>query len=295
MATDFSITDYGGRVRSVLIVTLVLNCAVAFAKIFYGNAINSIAVSSDGFHSLFDGVSNVIGLLGIWIASHPPDKEHPYGHRKFETLFTIIIAAMIFLTCLEILKRVYGSLFDHHKTLVTETSFMLMLATTAVNIFVMTYEARKGRQLGSEFLVADAMHTKSDIFVSVSVIAGLFFTKLGYAYADTIVGLVIVFFIARIGYLIVKEASGILVDTVCLDNSAIMRVVNGIAGVRGCHDIRTRGSVNSVYLDFHVLVDRKMPIEKAHGIADTVENNIRKAFPAVVDIVVHIEPDERER
>ena len=292
MGTDFSIGGYTRQVRKVLIVTLVLNLAVAIAKVLYGYMTNSIAMSSDGFHSCFDGVSNVIGLIGIWIASHPPDMKHPYGHRKYETLFTIIIAAMIFLTCFQILKRVYTSLHDDHRTIVTEASFIVMAMTMAVNILVMTYESRKGRQFGSEFLVADAMHTKSDIFVSGSVIIGLVFTKLGYYYADTLVGIAITFFIGRIGFRILKEASDVLVDTVCMDNAAITNIVNSIEGVRSCHDIRTRGSVNSAYLDLHVLVDKDMPTEKAHSIADSIEERIKKEFPAVVDIVVHVEPDK---
>lgn len=292
MGTNFSINSYTAQVRKVLIVTLVLNSAVAFAKIFYGYLSNSIAMTSDGFHSLFDGVSNVIGLLGIWIASHPPDREHPYGHRKFETMFTVIIAAMIFLTCFQILMRVYASFFEDHKTVVTYTSFAVMVLTMAVNIVVMTYESGKGKRLGSEFLMADALHTKSDIFVSASVIASLVLTKLGYFFADTLAGVVIVFFIARIGFGILKRASNILVDTVCLDNAAIMQVVNGVESVRGCHNIRTRGSVNSVYLDLHVLMDRDMPTEKSHAVADEIEERIKREFPSVVDIVVHIEPDE---
>ncbi len=294
MGEDISVNGYARQVRKVLIVTLALNVAVASAKVLYGYITNSIAMSSDGFHSFFDGVSNVVGLIGIWIASHPPDRGHPYGHRKFETLFTIIIAAMIFFTCFQIIKRVYTSFFENHLTMVTETSFAVMAVTVAVNILVMTYEARKGRQLGSEFLVADAMHTKSDIFVSVSVIVSLVFTKLGYYYADTVVGLVITVFIARIGYGIIMESSKILVDTVCLDNTAVTHLVNNIEGVKGCHDIRTRGSVNSVYLDLHVLVDRNMSTEESHSIADKIEEKIKLEIPEVVDIVVHIEPSESE-
>jgi cation diffusion facilitator family transporter len=293
MEEDFIIKDYSSRVRKVLVYTLILNALVAFAKVFYGYITNSLAMTSDGFHSLFDGVSNVIGLIGIWIAAHPPDRDHPYGHRKYETLFTIIIAVMIFTTCFQILKKVYASLFENHLTVVTETSFAIMIFTMAVNIFVMSYESKKGRQLGSDFLVADAKHTKSDIFVSLSVIGSLVFTKLGYYFVDTITGIIIVFLIGRIGYQIVKSASNVLVDTMCLDASAIGNIVNRIEGVKGCHGIRTRGAEHSVYLDLHVLVDRAMSIERAHDIADIIEEKIKKEFPSVVDVVVHIEPDMR--
>ncbi len=294
MASDLFIKNYTAEVRKVLIYTLILNAVVAIAKVLYGYLTNSIAMISDGFHSIFDGTSNVIGLIGIWIASHPPDEKHPYGHKKYETLFTIIIAAMLFLTCFQILKKVYVSFYEDHKAIVTQTSFFIMLITMGVNIFVMLYEKKKGEQLGSEFLVADAMHTKSDILVSFTVIVSLVFTKMGYYHADSIVGLIIAFFIARIGYNILKNASDVLVDTVCMDNSAIEFVVNSIEGVKGCHDIRTRGSANAAYVDLHVFVDGSMSTEKAHGIADIIEERIQKEFPSVVDIVVHVEPDTIE-
>jgi cation diffusion facilitator family transporter len=160
-----------------------------------------------------------------------------------------------------------------------------------VNVFVMVYESRKGKQLGSDFLVADAMHTKSDIYASIAVIVSLILTKAGYYYADAIVGIIITFFIARIGYKILKEASNVLVDAVCLDTAAIENIVNSVEDVKGCHEIRTRGPVNAVYVDLHVLVDKNMPIEKAHGIAEIVEKRLKQEFPTIVDIIVHIEPD----
>lgn len=279
------------QVRKVLLYTLCLNIFVAFAKVIYGYITNSVAMVSDGFHSFFDGISNILGLIGTWIASHPPDEDHPYGHGKYETLFTIIISVMIFATCFQILKKVYFFFVEGYRTIVTPLSFIVMIITMGVNIFVMLYESKKGKELESAFLIADAMHTKSDIFASLAVIISLIFTKIGYPLADPIMGIVITFFIARIGYHILKDASDILVDTVCLDRSAIMFVVNRINGVKGCHDIRTRGSVNSVYLDLHVLVDKSLPIEKAHEIADNIEKEIKQEFPAIVDIVVHIEPD----
>jgi len=283
--------NYTVEVRRVLVFTLILNSVVALAKILYGYFTNSIAMTSDGFHSFFDGISNVVGLVGIWIASHPPDEEHPYGHKKFETLFTIIIAVMIFATCFQILRKVYFSFAEVHRTIVTSTSFIIMLLTMGVNVFVMIYESRKGKQLGSDFLVADAMHTKSDIFASLAVIVSLILTRAGYYYADTIVGIIITFFIARIGYKILKDASSVLVDSICIDTSAIEYVVNKVEGVKGCHEIRTRGPVNAVYVDLHVLVDKTMPIEKAHGIAERVEKKLKQEFPTIVDIIVHIEPD----
>ena len=196
--------DNVSQIRRVLIYTLVLNAGVSLAKIIYGYMSNSIAMTSDGFHSLFDGVSNIVGLVGIWIAYHPPDENHPYGHKKYETLFTIIIGVMIFVACFQILKQAYHSIVEYHETEVTGVSFVVMFVTMAVNIFVTIYERKKGIELKSEFLIADAMHTKSDILASIGVIVSLIITKSGYHIADTIAGLVIAFLIARIGYEIIK-------------------------------------------------------------------------------------------
>lgn len=291
MGSDTLIKNSAVQVRKVLIYTLILNCCVAAAKVLYGYTTSSVAMMSDGFHSFFDGFSNVVGMVGTWMASHPPDEKHPYGHGKYETLFTIIIAAMIFVTCFEILKRVYLFFIDGYKTSVTSISFVVMFITMGVNIFVTLYESKKGKKLGSTFLIADAKHTKSDIFASIAVIISLFFARKGYYLADPIVGIVITFFIARIGYEILKDASDILVDTICMDTSAIKFVVKSIDGVKGCHDIRTRGSVHSTYLDLHVIVESDLSTEKSHEIADNIEKEIKKEFPSIVDIVVHIEPD----
>lgn len=284
--------ERSGAVKRVLLYTLIANSAVALAKILFGHFTNSISILSDGFHSLFDGVSNVVGLIGISIASHPPDKRHPYGHRKFETLFTLIIAAMIFMTCYQILKNAYESLFNSSKATVTPTSFIIILITLMINVIVMFYESRKGRELNSEFLIADARHTKSDIFVSLSVILGLILFRAGYTRADAIVAVIIALLIAKMGYEIIREASSVLVDTVCIDTGSIEKALMDVEGVKGCHDIRTRGTINSIFLDLHVCVRPDITLEEAHEIADRVEEAIKASFPDVADVVVHVEPDK---
>lgn len=286
--------ERGRAVRNVLIYTLILNFLVAMAKVSYGYLTHSISILSDGFHSLFDGLSNILGLIGVALAAHPPDKNHPYGHRKYETLFTLIIAAMILITFYQILKNVYESLFNSPKTVVTETSFIVILITMAINIIVMLYESKKGKELKSDFLIADSRHTKSDILVSLSVIIGLIFFRMGYTRADAVVGIIIALLIGKLGYEIIKDASAALVDTVCIDTSLIEEALMDVEGVRGCHDIRTRGTPKSIFLDLHVCVRPDITLEEAHSIADRVEGTIKERFPDVVDIVVHVEPDNHE-
>ncbi len=264
---------------------------LAVLNIIIGLLARSTSVVAIGVEFAGDVLASTVVLLGMMIASRPPDENHPYGHRKYETLFTIIIGVMIFATCLQILKQVYHSIVEYHDTQVTSISFAIMLITMAVNIFVTIYERKRGVELKSDFLVADSMHTKSDILASLGVITSLVITKSGFRIADTIAGIVIAVLIAKMGYEILKKASDALVDTICIDTTALEAVISSVAGVKDCHEIRTRGTEHSTYLDLHICVDPKMPIEKAHEIADAVEEKIKANFPAVIDIVVHVEPE----
>ena len=278
------------KVRQVLIYTLFLNMAVALAKIIYGHKINSISMFSDGFHSFFDGTSNVIGLVGIWIASQPPDESHPYGHRKFETLSTIAIAFLIFFAGLEILKKAYHGLKEYHSVEVTTASFIIMSATLLINVVVMTYERKKGHELKSDFLLADALHTNTDIFVSLSVIISLVAAKVGYPIIDAIAAIIIALLIAKMGFGILKSATDVLTDAARMDTSEIKETVMLIEGIKECHEIRTRGKEDAVHIDLHILVDPEVKTGEAHELAHSVEEAIKKKFPSVIDVVVHIEP-----
>lgn len=278
------------KVRKVLLYTLFLNIMVAVAKIIYGNATNSISMLSDGFHSLSDGASNIIGLVGIWIASQPPDENHPYGHRKFETLSTIVIAVFILFAGYEIFRKAYLGLQMTHRVEVTSLSFAIMIITLLINAMVMTYEKRKGHELKSDFLVADALHTYSDIFVSLSVIISLLAAKVGYPVVDIIAAIIIAFLIAKMGLEIFKSAADVLADAVRISPKEVKAVVKQIEGVKDCHGIRTRGRKDAVYVDLHVLVGHEVNTMKAHDVAHSVEDALKEKFPSVVDVVVHIEP-----
>ena len=282
--------DRTSEIRKVLLITLLLNILVSAAKIFYGYITGSISIFSDGFHSLFDGVSNIVGLIGIYIASHPPDEKHPYGHRKYETVFTIFVGLLMLFTCFEVFRKVYESLTGRHETTVTSASFWVMAVTLIINIFVSVYEKQKGEKLSSEFLIADSRHTKSDIYVSLGVIVSLVFIKLGFPIADPIAGAVVGIFIAKAGIDIIRESTETLVDRTQMDTSIIKEIACSVNGVMECHEIRTRGTRSHVFIDLHILVDPSLSVENAHRIAEAVEKEIKSKISEVVDVVVHIEP-----
>ncbi|NCA68358.1 MAG: cation diffusion facilitator family transporter [Clostridia bacterium] len=161
------------KIRSILLAILLLNWIVAFVKIIYGHAVQSIAICADGLHSFSDGASNLVGLTGIWVASRPKDKDHPYGHKKYETFAAIIIAIILFLISYNIIRNGIDRFLHPAVSNIDMASFIIMLATVAVNTAVYLYEKSRALALSSDILLADAEHTKSDILVSISVICAL--------------------------------------------------------------------------------------------------------------------------
>lgn len=277
-------------VRKVLLITLLLNILVSLSKVLYGLAVESVAITSDGFHSMFDGVSNVAGLIAVYIAANPPDEKHPYGHRKYETVFTIFIGVLMLFTCLEILKEAYASFVGERRTTLGLASFAVMLGTLAVNIFVATYEKRMGNNLQSEFLIADAKHTLSDIYVTSGVLLSLPFVMMGYSFVDPLVGIVVGVMVARVGFTIIRDSANSLADTRAVCPVAIMGICKGVDGVVDCHKVRTRGTAGHIFVDLHIQVLPAMPIADAHTIAHRVETLIKAELPDVADVVVHVEP-----
>lgn len=282
--------DRARQIAWVLWVVLGLNWAVALAKILLGVATHSIAVTADGLHSFSDGASNIIGLVGIRIARHPADVDHPYGHQKYETLASTAIAFLLFFVALRIYKEAVMGLVHHEPMIVTPLSFIVMGATLVVNLAVTTYERRAAKRLSSALLESDAMHTMTDVFVTVSVLAALVGTKLGVPYLDSGFSFVVATVIVVTAFGILKHSSDVLSDRAVLEPEAVKRIVQAVEGVRDCHEIRTRGTVDDVYLDFHVLVDDNMTVIDSHRVANVIEKNLRLAYPAIHDVVVHIEP-----
>jgi len=280
-------------VRFVLWTVLALNLLVAGAKLLYGMVTGSLSMQADGFHSLFDGVSNVVGLVGLWLAAFPPDADHPYGHKKYETLAAASIGAMLVMTCLYLLWNSYQHWQGAVRPQVTAASFAIMTGTMVINAGVMWWERRKGTQLRSEILVADSRHTGSDILTSFSVLAGLAAVQRGYPLMDPLVAVAIAGVIAYTGLQVLWETSRSLTDVARLDPEAVRRVVLTNKQVVDCHEIRTRGLPDHIFVDLSVHVRATMSLIEAHDVAHLVEDSVKRQFAGVAEVIVHIEPEGR--
>lgn len=281
------------NIKRILFIVLVLNWLVAAAKIIFGLLSRCGSMTADGFHSLSDGTSNIIGLIGISFACQPEDRDHPYGHKKYETLYSLVIAAFLFIVSFNIIKGGIMRLYHPVTPEIDIKSFAVMLVTICINIAVMKYEYNRGKSLQSDILISDSLHTRTDILTSLSVIISLIVTKMGHPIIDPVVTIMISLFIAYSAFEIIKQGSGVLCDTAAIvDIKKIVDIVLKIKGVKNCHKIRTRGRPDDIYVDLHVEVRPDMHMDEAHKISYTIETEIQKEIPGITDVVVHMEPKE---
>src|SRR4030067_1344677 len=200
------------QIRRVLIITMLLNFLAMAIKIATGLLTGALSVVGDGLDSLFDGLSNVIGLAGLYAAAKPPDADHPYGHRKFETLAALSISFLLFLTCWQLLQTAWLRLGQAHFPDINLWTAGAMLLSMLIQAGTSLYELRQGRKLQSEILVADALHTRASILVSLSVLVGVGFVRLGFPKADPLLAAFVALMIAKIGVDILRETLPGLVD-----------------------------------------------------------------------------------
>lgn len=277
-------------VRRVLWIVLVLNALVAAAKLVTGVITGAVAMIADGFHSSVDAASNVIGLVGVQIAARPPDEDHPYGHRRFETLATLAIGGLLLVAAWEILQAMLDRVLHGGTPDVPPASFAVMGGTMALNLVVTLYERRAGRRLGSAVLLADAAHTSSDFFVSLSVIVGLAATALGYPWMDVVIALFIVGVIGRVGLGIIRQTTDVLADHQTLDPRAVERLLAELPGIEAVVRVRSRGPVDAVHVDIDARVKPAVTTDHAYSIARRIKEGVRDAFPGVQEVQVHFAP-----
>lgn len=293
LTTKDSVSARMRSVRRVLWAILFLNLAVACAKYIYGTISGSASMQADGIHSVFDSAGNVVGLVGIAIAARPADEGHPYGHAKFETYASLIIGVLLLFAAFEVGSSAVDKLLTQtYSAQVTPVSFVVMIGTLIVNLGVTIYERKRGKELKSEVLSADASHTLSDALVSIGVIVGLVLVTLGFPMADPIMALLVTVAILATAYDVFKHALATLSDHARIPEEDLRNVVLAVPDVRDTHRIRTRGTEGEVYVDLHVLVAPEMTVSAAHELADVVEKSVCEHFPNVTDVLVHIEPDD---
>jgi cation diffusion facilitator family transporter len=288
LSTDYEIRQ--GRIARMLWRILWLNLIVALAKLIYGFESGAIAITADGLHSLIDASSNVLGLVGVWVARRPPDDNHPYGHRKYETFAALGISAMLFLGCWEIVSAAIERLRHPVVPAIGVGGFAVMFVTLAVNLVIVRIERREGRRLKSELLLADAAHTSTDALASLLVIASFIALRFGLGWADVAAAVLIVAIILRAGFGILRNTLSTLSDERRIEPGLIEQVALEEPGVMEAHNVRSRGPADDIHVDLHILVHPDTRLAEAHRIGHRVEQRMRDRWRGLTDVVVHVEP-----
>lgn len=293
--------DNRREVRRVLWLTLWLNLLVMVLKAVVGFITGSLSLQADALHSFTDSANNVLGLFANKFSSPEPDRDHPYGHQKFEAVGALGIGMFLGIACFEILKGAIANLVQGHseiKISLTELSWLIVVL--GVNIFVAFYERKVGKRVGSPILIADAKHTMSDIWVTILVMFGLLGIWQAKVWGIPQLQWLDVFLAFPVAALVFYSAWEVLtdnlpwlVDEMAIAPEAIHRQVMTIPGVINCHDIASRGLLGrQVFIEMH-LIAAADDVATAHAISEQVEAHLQQVF-APARVTVHLEPKTYE-
>lgn len=279
-------------VRRVLWTLLAANLAVVAAKAVAGWRAGSLAVLSDAVHSLTDAANNLVGVWLMRAAAKPPDREHPYGHAKLEPIGAFVVSALMGLTAYEIGREAVLRLRSGAvaPTALSWFTFAVMLGTLAVNLLVVWYERRAGRRLGSPFLLADAQHTLSDVYVTLGVLAGLVGMRLGWVWLDPVVALGVVAAVGWGAYHVLMTAVDDLMDAAAVDGDDLVALARRHPDVVEVRRVRSRGRGAYGFAEL-TLVFRHNDLRRAHTTSDLLEEQIRRAY-GIAHVTIHLEPVE---
>jgi cation diffusion facilitator family transporter len=290
MASSDLPTGRNASIRRVLLGIFVANVFVVVVKLVIGASSRSLAVFGDGIQSSVDAVNNLVGLAVIGVASKGPDAEHPYGHAKFETLGALLIVVFLSVSIFELLRgAIHKLLRGGEPPTLDASAFILLGITLLVNVAVAYGENRAGRRLNSELLIADAMHTRTDVVITLAVLGGLALTSAGLAWADPVLAIIVALFVAHANYGIVRRAMPTLVDERAYDEGTIRAEAETVPGVRAAYAIRSRIAATRRFAELTISVDGHSDVASAHRIADAVEARLQARLE-LDEVVVHVEP-----
>jgi cation diffusion facilitator family transporter len=275
------------QVERVLITEGVANLLVMLVKAAVGLHTGSIAIIGDAIHSLADFANNAVAFIATRIASAPPDPEHPYGHRKFETLAVFVIATLLSVLAIEIILGAIDR--DPREISAGSWELAIMLGVLVVNISIAIWENRWARRLESEILHADARHTVSDVLTTIAVIGGWQLAANGYRWLDALASFIVAAMILYLAYGLFQKAIPILVERSIANPEALSSAASAVAGVEETRRVRSRQGGSGPTIDLVVSVDPDLSTAESHAIADEIERVISEKF-SVSDVTVHVEP-----
>lgn len=283
------------QVRRVLHTILAASIALGVGKALAGWAAGSLSVMGGAIDSGVDTLTTLVALALTRVASQGPDERHPYGHAKFEAVGALAIVAFLSITVFELIRGAVARIMEPRaETVDTSVGLVAMAASLVVGLLASRYERRRGTELRSDILLADAAHLRADVYVTLTVIAGLVLTRFGFQTADAWMTLIVALLIAHTGWEIISEAVPVLVDERAVEEGEIRGHVLGCDGVHAVYDVRSRGRQGEVFAELTIAVNDRLDVGEAHEIADAVERHLTDRLGAR-EVVVHVEPLSQRR
>ena len=270
-----------------------INIVLAVLKIVAGKIFYSMSLLSDGLNSLSDLITNVLVIVGLKVGSNPEDKEHPFGHGKIESVFSVISGTFIMITAFELIKDNFSKLisFSGENNLnVTFIPIVITVLAVLIKIFQLAFMKKRAKKYNNALINSLLADYKTDIVISISVLAGLLLSKIHPAF-DTVVGFIVSIYIVKSGYELIKENALILLDS--QDDELIERIRSEILRfeeIENAHDFRMTTSGKDIYMFVDVRMDKNKTIEEAHDITNKISKKIKHKYKNIKRLLIHIEP-----
>jgi len=278
----------------ISLISILVNLGLSLGKLAAGIFGHSQAMIADAVHSASDVFSTIIVIGALMLSEKEADEGHQYGHEKFESLASLLLAAVLALTGFGIGKTAVRSLIKGTTSAVLPSGIALAAAVISIAVKEVMYQVtvRIGKRQQSEALIADAWHHRSDALSSIGSFVGILFAMLGFPFMDAVAGLVICVFIIKTAWDIAKPSLSKLTDESCdKETEAKFReTVLSVDNVIRLDVLRTRRFGNGYYVDLEIAVDGSMPTQQAHDIAESVHDLLEQTYPDIRHCMVHVNP-----
>lgn len=280
----------------VSFITIIVNVILSAFKIIAGIVGRSNAMLADGVHTLSDVLTTIVVIFGLKVSSKEADKEHPYGHEKYEPIFAKLLSVMLVLTGFYIGYESIKVLISGDIKTPGLIALVAAIASIGVKEGMYWYTIKAAKKIKSLSLEADAWHHRSDAFSSVGTFVGILGARMGLKILDPIAGVVVSIFVIKVGVDLYIRATKELVDQSADDETEkrIMDIAHSVKGVDGIKSLKTRMFGNKLYVDIEITVDGKFNVEQGHNIAEKVHDDIEEKIEEVKHCMVHVEPTKTQ-
>jgi len=283
-------------IKQVTVITASVNAILAFFKIIFGISAHSHALFADGIHSLADLISDIIVVLAAKYGSMTPDRDHPYGHGKIETLGTAMLSLILVAVgvgiAIDALREIITRTHERPEAIALFIAFISIIANEAL----FQYAKRSADKINSSLLLANAWHHRSDALSSIVVLVGVAGTMFGWLYLDAAAAILVSIMIVKMAWQLVWRSLRELIDT-AVDDVTLAKIkssIKQVPGVLQLHECRTRYMRGNILVDVHVIVDHYLSVSEGHHIAQQVHKTLQQTMPNIIDVTVHIDPEDDE-